>query len=83
MSRGRSTSHDRGVRDTFIEKGRQSGGDSDKNARHEESPQGGQRSSSRAKNLGSSESRVTSTFKAKERVGSGEQEVSFEKIGVN
>ena len=82
MSRGRSTSHDREVRDTSIEKGRQSGGDSDKNGRREESPKCGQRSSSRAENLGSSDSRVTSTFKVKERVASGEQEVSFEQIGV-
>ena len=87
MSRGRSTSHVkeqvRDVRDLSIEKDRQNQGGTDKNGRRNDSPGGGHRSSSWAENLGSDDSRVTSTSKVKERVASGEEEVSFEQIGIN
>ena len=87
MSRGRSASHVkeqvREARDISVEKKRQSRGDTDKNSRRQESPGGGQRSRSRAENLGSGDSRVTSTSKVKERVASGEDEVSLEQIEMN
>ena len=70
MSRGRSTSHEREARETSIEKGRENG---EEKGRRGESPEGGHR---RTQILGSIDSRVTSTSKVKERIASGEQEVS-------
>ena len=66
----------REARDISMEEERQNREDFDKNGRREES-------SSRAENLGSGDSRVTSTSKVKERVVSGEAEVSFEQIEMN
>ena len=71
------------ARDISFEEDRQNRGDSDENGRYKESPGGERRSSPRAENWGSGDSRVTSTSKVKERVASGEEEVSFDQIETN